>query len=102
MPASLLVGHSLFTSALSQSTLSDRYLMNTKNDGNKARGAVAYLLGAVAFLTCPCHLPVMLVLLSGTAAGALMAENIGLSLIVLLVLFIFSASATWRLVARRR
>ncbi|MCZ4314735.1 hypothetical protein O4H66_15100 [Comamonadaceae bacterium G21597-S1] len=44
----------------------------------------------------------MLILLSGTAAGALMAENIWLSLIVLLVLFIFSASATWRLVARRR
>lgn len=76
--------------------------MNTKNDDNKARGAIAYLLGAVAFLTCPCHLPVMLILLSGTAAGALMADNIGLSLGVLLALFVSSASATWHLFTRSR
>lgn len=32
------------------------------------------MLGA-AFFLCPCHLPIYLVLLGGTAAGALLSEN---------------------------
>ncbi|MGR0140746.1 broad-spectrum mercury transporter MerE, partial [Pseudomonas sp. RSP] len=30
----------------------------------------AYTWGVLAALTCPCHLPVLALLLSGTAAGA--------------------------------
>lgn len=39
----------------------------------------AYTWGVLAALTCPCHLPVLALLLSGTAAGPSSA-NIGASL----------------------
>jgi mercuric ion transport protein len=46
-----------------------------------------YVWGVLAALTCPCHLPVLALLLSGTAAGALMTRYMGLAVIVGLALF---------------
>jgi hypothetical protein len=45
------------------------------------------LLGA-AFFLCPCHLPVYLALLGGTAAGALLSENANAGAGVLTVAFL--------------
>jgi mercuric ion transport protein len=61
------------------------------------RGTMTYFMGALAFLTCPCHLPILLVLLSGTAAGSFLSENLGIAFMLLLPIFLLSAIATWRL-----
>ncbi len=50
-----------------------------------------YLMAAIAIVTCPCHLPILLVVLSGTALGALVSEHQGLAAIGLTVLFLASA-----------
>ena len=34
-----------------------------------------YLWGALAVLTCPCHLPILAVVLAGTTAGAYIGEH---------------------------
>ena len=72
--------------------------MDTTNMASSARGVITYFMGAIAVLTCPCHLPILLVLLSGTAAGAFLAENLVLAAVLLLAVFVLSATATWRLV----
>lgn len=46
-----------------------------------------YAWGVVAALTCPCHLPVLALLLSGTAVGALISDHMGLAVIVGVALF---------------
>ncbi|MBI2880435.1 MAG: mercury resistance protein [Candidatus Tectomicrobia bacterium] len=43
--------------------------------GGMERPLVRKVLLGAAFLLCPCHLPIYLALLGGTAAGALLAEN---------------------------
>lgn len=50
----------------------------------------AWLWGTLAAHTCPCHLPIMLLSLSGTAAGALVSQHKGIAVGVLLVLFALS------------
>ena len=54
------------------------------------------LLGA-AFLTCPCHLPIYLVLFGGTALGGYMAENKILVAGALTAVFLFSLLSGWRI-----
>ena len=34
-----------------------------------------YLWGALAVLTCPCHLPILAAVLAGTTAGAFLGER---------------------------
>lgn len=46
-----------------------------------------YAWGVLAVLTCPCHLPVLALLLSGTAMGALISDHMGLAVIVGVALF---------------
>ena len=56
--------------------------------------------GALAALTCPCHLPILLLMLSSTAAGALVSQRIGVAvavLVALFVLFLTRALRTFRL-----
>ncbi|GAA5090836.1 broad-spectrum mercury transporter MerE [Paenalcaligenes hermetiae] len=36
-----------------------------------------YLWGALAVLTCPCHLPILAIVLAGTTAGAFIGEPSG-------------------------
>jgi mercuric ion transport protein len=59
-------------------------------------------MGALALLTCPCHLPILLLLLSGTAAGIYLSRNLGIAFILLLPIFLLSAFATWRLLDMSR
>lgn len=47
----------------------------------------AYAWSVLAALTCPCHLPVLALLLSGTAVGALITRYMGPAVIVGVVLF---------------
>ncbi len=54
------------------------------------RGLKGYLLLGLAFVTCPCHIPVLLVLLAGTSLGAYLKENLVLSGITLTGVFIAS------------
>ena len=75
---------------------------NTKNTTSPVRGVMTYFMGAIAVLTCPCHLPILIALLSGTAAGGFLQANLGLAVVVLLPLFLLSAIATWRLLDRKQ
>ncbi|MBI3042960.1 MAG: mercury resistance protein [Betaproteobacteria bacterium] len=70
---------------------------NTTDPTSTARGVMSYVMGAIAVLTCPCHLPILILLFSGTAAGAFLSDNLGLATIVLLPIFLLSGFATWRL-----
>ncbi len=52
------------------------------------------LLG-VAFVLCPCHLPIYFALLGGTAAGALLSKNIGITVTAMAIVFL--AALVWGL-----
>lgn len=58
-----------------------------------------YLMAALAVLTCPCHLPILLAVLGGTAAGAALSQYVGLALVAMTLLFLASAWAAIRLFA---
>lgn len=70
---------------------------NAKKPVSALRGTMTYVMGALAFLTCPCHLPILLLVLSGTAAGGYLSQNLGIAFLLLLPVFLLSAFATWRL-----
>lgn len=61
----------------------------------------AYTWGVLAALTCPCHLPVLALLLSGTAAGAFVSEHWSLATLVLTVLFVLFLRAALRAFRKR-
>ena len=61
---------------------------------------MTYVMGAIAVFTCPCHLPILIAVLSGTVAGAFLAENLGLALVLFSVIFLLSATAVWRRAVR--
>ena len=45
--------------------------------------------GTLTMLTCPCCIPIWILLLSGTAVGALMSRNILVTVAVFIVPFLF-------------
>lgn len=47
----------------------------------------AYVWGALAVLTCPCHLPLLAAVLAGTTAGAVIGENLGMAVVAATGLF---------------
>lgn len=59
-----------------------------------------YLMAAVAVATCPCHLPILIVVLSGTAVGAVLLEHWGWAVLTLTALFVGSAWAAVRLFSK--
>lgn len=67
----------------------------TANTTFPQRGIITYVMGAITVLTCPCHLPGLLLLLSGTAAGSFLSQNLGIAIMLLLPVFLLSAIATW-------
>lgn len=72
-------------------------MMDTTNAASPVRPAMTFFMGSLAVVTCPCHLPILILLLSGTAAGAFLRENVALAVVLLLPVFLLSAIATWRL-----
>ncbi|MGQ0715613.1 MAG: broad-spectrum mercury transporter MerE [Gemmatimonadaceae bacterium] len=60
-----------------------------------------YLMAAVAVLACPCHLPIWLALLSGTALAGVVSDHLGFALVPLTLLFVVSAWAVVRLFSQK-
>lgn len=59
----------------------------------------AYLMLGLAFVTCPCHLPILAVLLAGTGAGAYLRQNLALSAAAMTALFVTSLVLGFRWIA---
>ena len=57
---------------------------------------IGYLLATLAFLTCPCHLPIWLVLFTGSAFGAVLSENLVIAGAILVAVFILSGMGAIR------
>ena len=55
-----------------------------------SRRIAGYVLAFLALITCPCHLPIWALLLSGTAVGGFFTEYSGTFFLALLVLFFIS------------
>ena len=55
-----------------------------------SRRIAGYVLAFLALITCPCHLPIWALLLSGTAVGGFFTEYSGTLFLALLVLFFIS------------
>lgn len=64
---------------------------------NSTRRRGGYALALIALITCPCHLPILAFLLSGTAAGALFTEHPGVAIVLLSLLFLLSLNGAIRL-----
>lgn len=56
-----------------------------------------YLVAGLAFVTCPCHLPLFLALFGGTALGAGVRDHIVVALVALTGLFALSVWAAMRM-----
>ncbi len=61
-----------------------------------SRNRRGYVYVLLAVVTCPCHLPIFAVLLSGSAVGAFLSDHFGTALTIFSVLFIFSLAAALR------
>ena len=59
-----------------------------------------YLVAALAVVTCPCHLPIWLALLSGTALAGVISDRMGFAFVALTLLFVVSAWAAVRMFSR--
>jgi mercuric ion transport protein len=66
----------------------------------RRRGSYALML--LALLTCPCHVPILALALTGTAAGALLAEHFEAALGLFSFLFLLSLTAAIRLLRSTR
>ena len=56
----------------------------------------AYAWGVLAALTCPCHLPLLVIALAGTTAGAFLSAQWGVVAVALVAVFSFSVALAWR------
>ena len=49
-----------------------------------------YLLLGLAFLTCPCHLPILLAVLAGTGLAGALSQHFGVALLAFSAIFVAS------------
>lgn len=54
------------------------------------RSLKGYLLLGLAFLTCPCHVPILLAVLAGTGLASILSQYLGVAVVTLTVIFIGS------------
>lgn len=54
------------------------------------RSLKGYLLLGLAAVTCPCHLPILLVVLAGTGLAGALSQHFGLIFLVLSAVFVGS------------
>jgi hypothetical protein len=70
------------------------------------RTITGYLLGATAFVACPCHLPItlplLLALLGGTSVGAFVAGNQTVIVLGAGAYFLLALGGAWWLLRRRQ
>lgn len=64
-------------------------------------GGKEYLHLVIAALTCPCHVPIYLAILSGTALGGLLQENLLLFILSLTGIFLVTLLRGLRLLKGR-
>jgi mercuric ion transport protein len=69
--------------------------------GSPTKGLTGKILLGAAFFTCPCHLPIYLILFGGTALGGYLSENMVLAAGALTAVFLFSLLAGWKMVKTR-
>ncbi|VVM08192.1 hypothetical protein MAMC_02011 [Methylacidimicrobium cyclopophantes] len=60
-----------------------------------------YLWAAMAILTCPCHLPILVVALGGTTVGAFLGAHLGIAAFGLVSLFSLSVLQAWRFLRKK-
>jgi mercuric ion transport protein len=60
---------------------------------SRRRGHVYAIL---ALVTCPCHLPILAVLLSGSAVGAFLNDHFAMAVMIFSLLFVCSLVAAVR------
>ncbi len=58
---------------------------------------LGYGFGVIAALSCPCHLPILAVLLAGTTAGAFLSANLAMVVVAAAAIFVVSLRAAIRL-----
>ncbi|MEK6710161.1 MAG: mercury resistance protein [Nitrospinota bacterium] len=63
------------------------------------RTVLGKIMLGVAFLACPCHLPIYAALLGGTALGAALSARLGMTFALMGVVFIVALGA-WALLSR--
>ncbi len=69
--------------------------------GKARKPLTGYLWSGLAVLSCPCHLPILAVVLSGTAAGAFIGQHWGMAALILTGLFLFSVVRAFRTFGKR-
>ena len=60
----------------------------------------AYTWGVLAVLTCPCHLPLLAVVLTGTSVGAFVGDHWGVAALALAGLFVLSVTRVLQVFGR--
>jgi mercuric ion transport protein len=68
--------------------------------GSRPRTIRGYVMLGLALATCPCHLPVLLVLLAGTGLGAYLRDNLWLTAAALTGVFVVSLLLGLRWIGR--
>jgi mercuric ion transport protein len=61
-----------------------------------------YLLLGLAFVTCPCHLPLLLAILAGTGLAGALSQYFGMAFVALSVIFLVSLVLGLKAVKRGR
>lgn len=61
----------------------------------------AYTWGALAVLTCPCHLPLLAAVLAGTSVGAFVGDHWGVAALALAGLFVLAVTRVLRVFGTR-
>ena len=69
---------------------------NEREPTEVSRSRNGYLWGILAVLSCPCHLPILAIVLAGTSAGAFLGEHWVIVGIALPGLFVLSLSRLLR------
>lgn len=64
------------------------------------RSAKGHLLLGVAFVTCPCHLPLLLAVLAGTGLAGGLSQHFSVAFVVLTGIFVVSLVLGLRAVKR--
>ena len=57
--------------------------------------------GALAVLTCPCHLPLLAAVLAGTSVGAFVGDHWGVAALALAGLFVLAVTRVLRVFGTR-
>lgn len=64
------------------------------------RSLKGYVFLGLAFVTCPCHLPLLLVVLAGTGLAGSLSQHFGVIFLVLTVVFIASLALGLKAIKR--